>query len=259
MSRSYSRNLHLGALIGDWTIKENFSRGAQADIYVVSKINEYTTTDKCLMKVDKRPGKGAVDIETTVYSLLHDKFPQHNFAELYGNGTIQMKSRPELHRRDFIVMKRLGDTLHTLSSSGDPSKVTFVPRWTSSLVRQLQCTHKLNYVHRDVGQRNIVTGPPGSSSEHDVFLIDFASSAKFYDESKKEFIRSSVHDNSRRNDLVRLLKTMIKFVESISPKNKNSTHPTKKKLQETCTYVENLGDEQEPNYDRVCNMLSYVG
>ncbi|XP_077209941.1 casein kinase 1-like protein HD16 isoform X2 [Tasmannia lanceolata] len=197
-----------------------------------------------------------------------------------------------------MVMDMLGPSLWDVWNNNSHSMSTeMVACIAIEAISILEKMHSKGYVHGDVKPENFLLGPPGTSEEKKLFLVDLGLATKWRDNSTGQHVEydqrpdvfrgtvryASVHAHlgrtgSRRDDLESLAYTLIFLLRGRLPwqgyqgenkgflvcKRKMATSPETlcsfcpQPFRQFIEYVVNLKFDEEPNYTKYISLFDGI-
>ncbi|URE34040.1 CK1 includes the casein kinase 1 kinases [Musa troglodytarum] len=281
-----------------YKIERKLGKGGFGQVYVGRRVSATNANDRITgsgavevaLKFEHRSSKGCnygPPYEWQVYNTL---------GGIHGVPRVHYKGR----QGDYyiMVMDMLGPSLWDVWNSNSHSmSVEMVACIAIEAISILEKMHSKGYVHGDVKPENFLFGPPGTSEEKKLFLVDLGLATKWkdsatglhveYDQRPDVFrgtVRyASVHAHlgrtaSRRDDLESLAYTLIFLLRGRLPwqgyqgenkgflvcKKKMATSPetlccfSPQPFKQFVEYVVNLKFDEEPDYAKCISLFDGI-
>ncbi|KAK1289407.1 Casein kinase I isoform delta-like [Acorus calamus] len=281
-----------------YRIERKLGKGGFGQVYVgrrisVANMNERVAGASAVevaLKFEHRSSKGCnygPPYEWQVYNTL---------GGIHGVPRVHYKGR----QGDYyvMVMDILGPSLWDVwNNNSHTMSVEMVACIAIEAISILEKMHSKGYVHGDVKPENFLLGPPGTSEDKKLFLVDLGLATKWKDSSTGEHVAydqrpdvfrgtvryASVHAHlgrtgSRRDDLESLAYTLIFLLRGRLPwqgyqgenkgflvcKKKMATSPEAlccfcpQPFRQFVEYVVNLKFDEEPNYARCISLFDGI-
>ncbi|XP_073007038.1 casein kinase 1-like protein HD16 isoform X1 [Typha latifolia] len=282
----------------NYRVERKLGKGGFGQVYVGRRTSATNTNDKATgcsaievaLKFEHRSSKGCNNgppFEWQVYNTL---------GGIHGVPRVHYKGR----QGDYyvMVMDMLGPSLWDVwNNNSHTMSVEMVACISIEAISILEKMHSKGYVHGDVKPENFLLGPPGTSEEKKLFLVDLGLATRWKDTStglhveydqRPDVFRgtvryASVHAHlgrvgSRRDDLESLAYTLIFLLRGRLPwqgyqgenkgflvcKKKMATSPESlccfcpQPFREFVEYVVNLKFDEEPNYGRCISLFDSI-
>lgn len=166
-------SLKKGTILEDrWVIGDKLGSGAYGSVYKATHSRRKTAAvvKYCLLA----DINDQLKIEARVYGKLRDAKAK-GFPKLYDSF---------LYRgRMVLVLEKLGRGVGTKIENGRCHSLSSVLNIASAVLRRIHEVHRVDYIHRDIRDDNILYGLEGS--EKKIYLIDFSISQKYRDADGK--------------------------------------------------------------------------
>ncbi|CAD5179033.1 unnamed protein product [Musa acuminata subsp. malaccensis] len=279
-----------------YKVERKLGKGGFGQVYVgrhISPTNANDTTtgsNAVALKFEHRNSKGCnygPPYEWQVYNTL---------GGIHGMPRVHYKGR----QGDYyvMIMDMLGPSLWDVwNNNSHTMSVEMVACIAIEALSILEKMHSKGYVHGDVKPENFLLGPPGTSEEKKLFLVDLELATKWKDSSTSLHIEydqrpdvfrgtvryASVHAHlgrtaSRRDDIESLAYTLVFLLRGCLPwqgyqgENKGF-HVCKKKMatssealccfcplpfKQFVEYVVNLKFDEEPNYAKCISLFDGI-
>ncbi|KAJ6824351.1 casein kinase 1-like protein HD16 isoform X1 [Iris pallida] len=281
-----------------YKIERKLGKGGFGQVYVGRRVSPANANDRMTganavevaIKFEHRTSKGCnygPPSEWQVYNTL---------GGIHGVPRVHYKGR----QGDYyvMVMDMLGPSLWDVwNNNAHKMSTEMVACIAIEAISILEKMHSKGYVHGDVKPENFLLGPPGTSEEKKLFLVDLGLATRWKDTSSAQHVEydqrpdvfrgtvryASVHAHlgrtgSRRDDLESLAYTLIFLLRGRLPwqgyqgenkgflvcKKKMATSPEHlcsccpQPFKQFVEYVVNLKFDEEPNYARFISLFDGI-
>lgn len=281
-----------------YKIEKKLGKGGFGQVYVGRRLSPVNTTEKSTgpaavevaLKFEHRSSKGCnygPPYEWQVYNTLGGS---------HGVPRVHYKGR----QGDYyiMVMDMLGPSLWDVwNNNSHTMSIEMVACIAIEAISILEKMHSRGYVHGDVKPENFLLGPPGTSDEKKLFLVDLGLATRWRDISTGKHVDydqrpdvfrgtvryASVHAHlgrtcSRRDDLESLAYTLVFLLRGRLPwqgyqgenkgflvcKKKMATSPEAlccfcpQPFRQFIEYVVNLKFDEEPNYAKYVSLFDGI-
>ncbi|KAG2379859.1 Casein kinase 1-like protein [Vigna angularis] len=270
-----------------YKVERKLGKGGFGQVYVGRR---------CSGNLNERTGPGAVEAMPFVMFI----FPYYLYSTLGGSHGV-----PQVHYKgrqgDYyvMVMDILGPSLWDVWNNNNSHTMSteMVACIAIEAISILEKMHSRGYVHGDVKPENFLLGPPGTSDEKKLFLVDLGLATKWRDSATGSHVEydqrpdvfrgtvryASVHAHlgrtaSRRDDLESLAYTLIFLLRGRLPwqgfqgenkgflvcKKKMGTSPEiiccfcPQPFKQFVEHVVNLKFDEEPNYAKYISLFDGI-
>ncbi|MQM02474.1 hypothetical protein Taro_035236 [Colocasia esculenta] len=280
-----------------YKLERKLGKGGFGQVYVGRRISGTNLNDRMAqgavevaLKFEHRSSKGCnygPPYEWQVYNTL---------GGVHGVPRVHFKGR----QGDYyvMVMDMLGPSLWDVwNNNAHTMSIEMVACIAIEAISILEKVHSKGYVHGDVKPENFLLGPPGTSDEKKLFLVDLGLATRWKDTSTGQHVEydqrpdvfrgtvryASVHAHlgrtgSRRDDLESLAYTLIFLLRGRLPwqgyqgenkgflvcKKKMATSPESlccfcpQPFRQFVEYVVNLKFDEEPNYAKCISLFDGI-
>ncbi|MQM02845.1 hypothetical protein Taro_035615 [Colocasia esculenta] len=282
-----------------YKVERKLGKGGFGQVYVGRRISGTNASDRIggsgvlvevALKFEHRSSKGCnygPPYEWQVYNTL---------GGIHGVPRVHYKGR----QGDYyiMVMDMLGPSLWDVwNNNSHTMSIEMVACIAIEAISILEKMHSKGYVHGDVKPENFLLGPPGTSEEKKLFLVDLGLATRWKDNSTGQHVEydqrpdvfrgtvryASVHAHlgrigSRRDDLESLAYTLIFLLRGRLPwqgyqgenkgflvcKKKMATSPDTlcsfcpQPFRQFIEYVVNLKFDEEPNYAKCISLFDGI-
>eukprot|EP01127_Copromyxa_protea_P000152 TRINITY_DN10147_c0_g1_i1.p1 TRINITY_DN10147_c0_g1~~TRINITY_DN10147_c0_g1_i1.p1 ORF type:complete len:426 (-),score=69.70 TRINITY_DN10147_c0_g1_i1:161-1417(-) len=276
-----------------WVVEEKVASGGFGCIFKAHKLND--KKEVVAVKTEKKANKDYLKIESEIYNLVSGSrgFPECIFQ---GQTTFRFPESEERLNCNVLVMSLLGPSLSDLFYQMEKKfSLKTVLMLGIQMIDRLQVLHSVGIVHRDIKPGNFVMGRPGSSTQHEVYLIDFGLAHQFRDSDNNHmpyqdnvpfrgthrYASVTSHfrvEQTRRDDMEALGYVLIYFLRGGLPwqslqfqrnerrlvignmKKKTSTAALTENLPESfgsyLDYTKGLAYDESPDYDYMRDLFT---
>ncbi|XP_077217988.1 casein kinase 1-like protein HD16 isoform X2 [Tasmannia lanceolata] len=282
-----------------YKIERKLGKGGFGQVYVGRRLSAAPGG------VDRTTGPGAIEVAVKFehrsskgcnYGPPYEWQVYNNLGGSHGVPRVHFKGR----QGDYyvMVMDMLGPSLWDVwSNDSHTMSIEMVACIAIEAISILEKIHSRGYVHGDVKPENFLLGPPGTSEEKKLFLVDLGLATKWRDSSTGQHVEydqcpdvfrgtvryASVHAHlgrtgSRRDDLESLAYTLIFLLRGRLPwqgyqgenkgflvcKKKMATSPETlccfcpQPFRQFLEYVVNLKFDEEPNYAKYVSLFDGI-